>query len=78
MWFKCIDNVVYKRCEPSMVQKILSRTEEPVKTGTCARDRRALQQPVLNMHVKHSHQIRSWYKYLLSNTYVGCTSHTTV
>ena len=40
-------------------QRLLSRTEEPVKTGTCARDRRALQQLALNVHVKHSGQIRS-------------------
>ena len=33
---------------------ILSRTEEPTKAGTCARDRRALQQLALNVHVKHS------------------------
>ena len=32
----------------------LSRTEEPAKAGTCARDRRALQQLALNVHVKHS------------------------
>ena len=32
----------------------LSRTQEPAKSGTCARDRRALQQLVLNVHVKHS------------------------
>ena len=32
----------------------LSRTEEPTKAGTCARDRRALQQLALNVHVKHS------------------------
>ena len=32
----------------------LSRTEEPAKVGTCARDRRALQQLALNVHVKHS------------------------
>ena len=31
----------------------LSRTEEPAKAGTCVRDRRALQQLSLNMHVKH-------------------------
>ena len=30
-----------------------SRTEEPAKAGTCARDRRALQQLALNVHVKH-------------------------
>ena len=32
----------------------LSRTEEPAKAGTCSRDRRALQQLALNVHVKHS------------------------
>ena len=32
----------------------LSRTEESAKAGTCARDRRALQQLALNVHVKHS------------------------
>ena len=32
---------------------VLSRTEEPAKVGTCARDRRALQQLALNVHVKH-------------------------
>ena len=32
----------------------LSRTEEPAKASTCARDRRALQQLALNVHVKHS------------------------
>ena len=32
----------------------LSRTEEPAKVGTCARDRRALQLLALNVHVKHS------------------------
>ena len=32
----------------------LSRTEEPAKAGTCARDRHALQQLALNVHVKHS------------------------
>ena len=29
-------------------------TEEPGKAGTCARDRRALQQLALNVHVKHT------------------------
>ena len=29
-------------------------TEEPTKAGTCARDKRALQQLALNVHVKHS------------------------
>ena len=32
----------------------LSWTEEPTKVGTCAHDRRALQQLALNVHVKHS------------------------
>ena len=32
----------------------LSWTEVPVKAGTCARDRRALQQLALKVHVKHS------------------------
>ena len=32
----------------------LSRTEEAAKGGTCAHDRRALQQLALNVHVKHS------------------------
>ena len=32
----------------------LSSTEQPAKAGTCAHDRRALQQLVLNVHVKHS------------------------
>ena len=31
----------------------LTRTTEPAKAGTCARDRRALQQLVLNVNVKH-------------------------
>ena len=33
---------------------ILSRIKEPAKADTCARDRRALQQLALNVHVKHS------------------------
>ena len=32
----------------------LSLKEEPAKAGTCARDRRALQQLALNVNVKHS------------------------
>ena len=32
----------------------LSRIEEPAKAGTCACDRRALQQLALNVHIKHS------------------------
>ena len=34
--------------------RFLSRTEEPAKAGTCARDRHALRQLALNVHVKHS------------------------
>ena len=37
---------------------ILFQIEEPAKAGTCARDRRALQQLALNVHVKHSDLIR--------------------
>ena len=33
---------------------VLSRTEDPARAGTCARDRRALEQLALNVHVKHS------------------------
>ena len=33
---------------------LLSWTEELAKAGTCAHDRRALQQLDLNVHVKHS------------------------
>ena len=36
------------------VSHFLSRTEEPTKASTCARDRRALQQLALHVHVKHS------------------------
>ena len=32
----------------------LFRTAEPTKIGTCAHDRRALQQLALNVYVKHS------------------------
>ena len=32
----------------------LSQREEPAKAGTCARDRYALQQLAVNVHVKHS------------------------
>ena len=32
----------------------LSRTEDPGNAGTYARDRRALQQLTLNVHIKHS------------------------
>ena len=31
-----------------------TRKKEPAKPGTCARDRRALQQLALNVHIKHS------------------------
>ena len=33
---------------------ILSWTEESVKAGTCAHDKRVLQQLALDVHVKHS------------------------
>ena len=39
----------------------LSWTEEPVKAGTCARDRRALQQLALNVHVKHTDLTLTWH-----------------
>ena len=48
------DNVcnVYNVCmyQPQWVH--LSRTDEPAKVGTCARDRCALQQLALNVHFK--------------------------
>ena len=53
-----------KRCSRHLVMCITSdhiraamplwSWTEPAKTGTCARDRRALQQLALNVHVKHS------------------------
>ena len=33
---------------------LLSQTELPAKVSTCARDRHALQQLALNVHIKHS------------------------
>ena len=39
---------------PWIIQAHLSRAEEPAKVGTCGRDRRALQQLALNVHVKRS------------------------
>ena len=44
----------YKRSFAAVHKLFLSRTEELVKTGTCARNRRALQQLALNVHIKHS------------------------
>ena len=38
--------------EPLLLIGKPSRTDEPAKVGTCARDRRALQQLALNVHVK--------------------------
>ena len=38
----------------SLPTLFLSRTKEQAKAGTCARDRRVLQQIALNVHVKHS------------------------
>ena len=49
--------VTYKRHLVSFIcnlTSLITRTEEPAKAGTCARDRRALPQPALNVHVKHS------------------------
>ena len=37
-------------------------TEEPAKVGTFTRDRRALQQLALNVHVKHSYLYRYLYR----------------
>ena len=48
--------VPHPPCIPSSLF-FLSWTEEPVKTSTCACDRRMLQQLALNVHVKHSDQI---------------------
>ena len=39
---------------PSSPFFVLSQTEEPAKAGTCACDRRVLQQLALNVHIKHS------------------------
>ena len=44
---------IYKKMSYN-TSTILSRTEEPTNSGTCARDRRALQQLALNVDVKHS------------------------
>ena len=53
----------------------LSQTEEPAKAGTCARDRRALQQLALNVHVKHSDL--TWPDlFSLTNKTIYCPSQT--
>ena len=55
LWYilSCLWDGAYKR--PCQMERVfLSRTEEPAKAGTCAHDRRALQQLALNVHVKHS------------------------
>ena len=44
-----------REIENKVRKENLSRTEEPAKAGYCARDRRALQQLALNVHVKRSH-----------------------
>ena len=46
-------HVIKDKSKKILESIILSRTEEPAKGGTCARDRRALQQLALNMHAKH-------------------------
>ena len=49
----------------------LFRTGEPAKAGTCARDRRALQQLALNVHVNHSDL--TWPDLTWSNS--NCSTH---
>ena len=49
----CVDDGAYKRTLP-IGKSILSWTEEQAKADTRARDRRALQQLALNVHVKLS------------------------
>ena len=59
---------------PSPPLLLLSRTEEPVKDGTCARDRRALQQLALNVHVKHSDVIcLARFRFLYHSFLTVCT-----
>ena len=49
-----IQKFVFVFLRRNVDENILSRTEEQAKAGTCARDRRALQQLALNVHIKHS------------------------
>ena len=46
-------SIRYSSSGCAISENLLCRTEEPAKTGTCARDRRALQQLATNVHVKH-------------------------
>ena len=50
------------------------RIEKPAKAGTCARDRRALQQLALNEHVKHSYTHIYLPTYTHTHTHVHSTS----
>ena len=47
-------HIYYISIYVELLYYVLSRTEEPAKASICARDRRALQQLALNVHVKHS------------------------
>ena len=44
----------FDSASPVIDLPFLFQTDEPAKVGTCARDRRALQQLAMNVHVKHS------------------------
>ena len=50
----CLWDGTYKRSFAANQKDFLSWTEEPMKTDNCAHDRRALQQLVLNEHIKSS------------------------
>ena len=52
--YKTLQIMIQKLTPPPFFFFFLSWTEELTKAGTCARDRRALQQLALNVHVKHS------------------------
>ena len=47
-------HIYYINIYVELLYYVLARTEEPAKASICARDRRALQQLALNVHVKHS------------------------
>ena len=55
----CVENWMK---ESFMISPYPVLAEEPAKAGTCVRDRRALQQLALNVHVKHSDLTWSPYK----------------
>ena len=52
--YKTLQIMIQKLTPPPFFFFFLSWTEELTKAGTCARDRHALQQLALNVHVKHS------------------------